>query len=248
MPDTAVDAPPSSALPPRLALIVPLALERNCLVSGPLLQCGADVEVLQCGQGELNARRAAQSAVRHGASALLSVGVAGALAPGLHAGDAVVPAAVVAAPSGRRTDCSAQWSRMLRAHIEGQCRVSDGALLSVPDVLSTPAAKRSAAGQYDAVACDMESAAIAAVASDTGVHFAALRVISDTAADELPDDVAGWVDEAGNAKLLPVLSALLSPSRWRSVMTMNRRFQSARRSLRQLSHSLAAAAYCCPQR
>jgi len=248
MPDRAVDAPPSTLRQARLALIVPLALERHCLTNTPEPTSDTALEVLQCGQGELGARRAALSAVTQGASALLSVGIAGALDARLAAGDAVVPASVVAAGTGRRIKCSQDWSRSLRARIEGQCRVSDGALLSVPDVLTSAASKSAAARQYDAVACDMESAAIAAVAQDAGVPFAALRVISDESADELPDDVAQWIDESGNARLRPVLATLLSPGRWRLLMTMNGRFRVARRSLRRLSRSLTAAAYCCPRR
>lgn len=246
MPHEAV-VPHSARSPLRLALIVPLALERQCLREVATGRAEVPVRVLQSGQGELNARRAAQSALRQGATALLSVGVAGALVPDLDAGDAVVPATVIAA-AGRNIDCAADWSRRIRAHIEGMCRVSDGALVCVPEVLTTPESKRSAAQRYDAVACDMESAAIAAVAGEAGADFAALRVISDRSSDVLPHDVASWVDEAGRAKLRPVLGALLSPSLWRPVMTMNRRFHIARRSLRRLSESLAAAAYCCPQR
>jgi len=94
----------------------------------------------------------------------------------------------------------------------------------------------------------MESAAVAAVAADAGVQFCALRIISDTYQDRLPDSVADWVDDTGNARVLPVLGELRSPARWRGVVTMVSRFHIAQRRLKQLSELLVSAAYCCPHR
>jgi len=248
MPDRVVDPSASSAKRTHLSIIVPLALERQCLSVRSQAQPGPMIDVFQSGQGARNAQRAARAALANGATALMSVGVAGALVPDLDAGDAIVPQFVINARDGRRFDCSALWCSELRNTIASVCKVSAGAILGVSDVLTRPADKQSAASRYGAVACDMESAAVAAVAADAGVHFCALRIISDTYQDKLPDSVADWVDDTGKARVLPVLGELRSPARWRGVVTMVSRFHMAQRRLNQLSELLVSAAYCCPSR
>jgi adenosylhomocysteine nucleosidase len=246
MPDWVVDPSVNSAKRTHLSIIVPLALERQCLNVGPESQTGPVIDVFQSGQGAANARRAARAALAGGATALMSVGVAGALVADLEAGDAIVPQFVIDARDARRIECSTIWCSELRKTIASVCTVSDGAILGVSDVLTRPSDKQAAASRYAAVACDMESAAVAAVAADAGVHFCALRIISDTYEDKLPDSVADWVDDTGKARVLPVLGELRSPARWRGVVTMVSRFHMAQRRLNQLSELLVSAAYCCP--
>lgn len=243
----AVDPRASFAHSARLALIVPLALERQCLSTAPATDSGTFITISQSGQGAYNAGRAARAAVEQGATALMSVGVAGGLVEGLSAGDAVIPDAVIDADSGRRFGCSESWSAMIRDRINALGGIHSGALLSVTDVLGTPMEKTAAADRYGSIACDMESAAVASIAHEAQVHFAALRVVSDAFSDELPKNVSQWVDNSGNALVRPVLGAMMSPGRWRSVISMTTRFRLAQRRLRQLSESLAAAAYCCPR-
>jgi adenosylhomocysteine nucleosidase len=248
MPDSVVDSSSSSANRAHLSIIVPLALERQCLSTESKTQSGPIIDVFQSGQGATNAARAARAAIANGATALLSVGVAGALTADLEAGDAVVPSYVVDGLTARRIDCSTAWCSDLRDQIRSVCTVCDGALVSVSDALTSPADKQAAAERYDAAACDMESAAIASVAAEAGVHFCALRIVSDTYQDKLPDGVADWVDDTGKARVLPVLGELKSPGRWRSVVTMISRFHVAQRRLHQVSELLVSAAYCCPRR
>lgn len=247
MSDQAFEADASLARSAQLTLIVPLALERQCLGAGAANHAGTIVTVSQCGQGAGNAARAARAAIEHGATALMSIGVAGGLAEGLDAGDVVVPDTVVHAEDGRTVSCSQSWAQALRDRIDALGGAHSGSLLSVPDVLGKSSEKIAAGKQFACVACDMESSAIATVAQEAGVFFAVLRVISDTYLDELPNNVSGWVDNSGNARVAPVLGAMMSPGRWRSVISMTSRFRFAQRRLRALSGALGAAAYCCPK-
>ncbi|MGD2168472.1 MAG: hypothetical protein PVF63_10225 [Gammaproteobacteria bacterium] len=228
-------------------MIVPLALERQCLSGARAAESGPIVSISQSGQGADNAVRAARAAIEHGATALMSVGVAGALVSGISAGDVVIPDAVIDAASGSSFECSVSWSGAMRSQIDALGGVNSGTLLGVSEALLTPAQKEAAANRYGSIACDMESAAIAAIAQAAQIHFAALRVISDASSDELPPGVAGWVDSAGNARVRPVLGALMSPGQWRSIISMTARFRVAQRRLRQLSERLAVAGWCCPQ-
>jgi adenosylhomocysteine nucleosidase len=228
----------------RLALIVPLALERQCLTSAAAERSDSQLMILQSGQGADNAARIARLAIANGAQALLSIGVAGALSQELAAGDVVVPTAVIDAQTATKIDCSHGWSEALRRKVSESGTAHGGTLLSVTGVLASAAQKAAAAQRFGSVACDMESAAIAATAQEAKLQFAVLRVISDAAADELPSDVSNWVDSSGNPRMRPVLGAMLSPGRWRSVISMALNFRIARRRLRHLSEHLSAMDYC----
>jgi adenosylhomocysteine nucleosidase len=243
----AVNTPASFGHAARLTLIVPLALERRCLSSEPSNPSGTVITISQSGQGAKNAARAARAAIEQGATALMSIGVAGGLVERISTGDVVVPDRVIDSASGRTFGCSESWSSALRQCSGALGSVHSGTLLSVTDVLGTPEAKSSAAHRYGSIACDMESAAVASIAHEAQVHFAVLRVISDAYSDRLPNNVAGWVDNSGNARVRPVLGAMMSPGRWRTVISMATRFRLAQRRLSKLSEILVAAAYCCPK-
>lgn len=247
MAGTAVSRTDSFTQTPRLVLIVPLAVERQCLSGVEATQFGAAVSVLQSGQGAQNAANAARTAIDRGATALLSIGVAGGLSQETAVGDVVVPDAVVEATRGTRIECAPAWAAAIRDVLAPLRGIHAGCLLSVPEVIGNSAARQAAADAYGAIACDMESAAIAAVAADAQVDFATLRVISDAFRDELPEDIAEWVDSKGNARISPVLSAIMTPARWRSLYSMAARFRLAQRRLRRLSEMLAPVGYCCLQ-
>ncbi|MGI9103095.1 MAG: hypothetical protein ACR2IF_11695 [Terriglobales bacterium] len=110
---------------------------------------------------------------------VISAGFAGALEPGLAAGDVFTPAVVIDARSGRK-------------YPAGNGR---GTLVSASAVSNT-AAKRELATKFGAQAVDMEAAAVAEVAEAHGVAFAAVKGISDAAGFVLPP-VARFVDESG---------------------------------------------------
>ncbi|MGA7539672.1 MAG: hypothetical protein WBW93_12995, partial [Steroidobacteraceae bacterium] len=87
---------------------------------------------------------------------------------------------------GARLPTSRPWRERLRAALPASCIVCGGTLLTSERPLAQPDAKAAAWRRTSAVAVDMESAAIAQVAAQVGLPFIALRVIVDTAADELP--------------------------------------------------------------
>ena len=231
-----LDHPPGSR---KLAIIVALAVGRACLDGQLDRPAPRDVEVVQSGPGPATAARAAGAAVAAGATALMSLGLAGALEPNLAPGTIVLPAGVVT-EDGRETTTDPRWRQALRAVLARRFAVADGRLLSAARVLDV-AEKSAAARATGAIACDMESAAIGAAAAAAGIPFVALRVIADRAADRLPSGVATWVDAAGNTRLAPVLAALSRPGEWRPLWVLVSRFAAARSVLRLLAVELRAA-------
>ncbi|MFM9058121.1 MAG: hypothetical protein ACKOSQ_03155 [Planctomycetaceae bacterium] len=120
----------------------------------------------------------------HRPGLLMSAGFAGGLDPALTRGAVVRPAISVA--DGAR--------RPLPLDTRG-CPVAAPPLtiVTVADVVATPAAKRALADRCHAHLVDMETRAVAEAALALGLPCASVRVISDTVDDELPREVAALV-------------------------------------------------------
>ena len=221
-----------------VALIVALGIERACFDRhAPAASHAAMVSVLQCGPGAARAEAAAERAVSRGTSALACCGLAGGLEDGVGTGSVLLPRRIVRA-GGEYFSADPSWRDRLERALAERHVVDDRPLLSSAGVLVTPAAKRRAAEETGAVAVDMESAAVAAVASRAGVPFVALRVIADAVADALPAGVERWIDETGERKLAPVVDAALRPASWPLLWTLGRRWRRARQVLIEVAAEL----------
>jgi adenosylhomocysteine nucleosidase len=159
------------------------------------------------------ATRRALNTVRN-ADLVIITGVAGALAPGLRAGQLVLADKVMTRqPESMRPEhileAPRDWFGVFAAALDAAgIGFASGPLLTVQRPLSTAADKRLAAEQSGAIAVDMESAAIALEVSAHGLPFVCMRTILDTA----EQDVAGaaLADEEGHVRPLPALRALLT--------------------------------------
>ncbi|HZY89275.1 MAG TPA: hypothetical protein VFE78_30915 [Gemmataceae bacterium] len=106
---------------------------------------------------------------------VLSAGFSGALRPGLRVGDLVL-ATEVADVEGNRWP--ATWPGELPSG-EWRPPLQRGRLLAVPALVGAPGAKRALGERHDALAADMETAAVARTCHKHGVPFGCLRAISD---------------------------------------------------------------------
>lgn len=137
-----------------------------------------------CGSAPGVARDLAEQFAHSGARALVSFGVAGALASALRPGSVVLADSVLLAET--RLPCAADWlirarTRLPSAHI--------GGILGSDHIVATRAEKRAHA-LSGAVAVDMESGAVARVAADYGLPLLVLRTIVDGSEDEIPPAAA----------------------------------------------------------
>jgi adenosylhomocysteine nucleosidase len=145
---------------------------------------GKELLLVAGGMGQKSAGAAADAILRTWKPDLLVMaGVAGALASDLQIGDIIAADAVT---SG--TD----WLTPLLVPTNAAQPYRTGALLSLDHVLVTAEDKRAAvAGQPSAsapLAVEMETFAVAQVASQRDVAWAAVRAVSDTADESLPLD------------------------------------------------------------
>jgi adenosylhomocysteine nucleosidase len=173
--------------------------------------------VLVCGGiGAEAARRAAEAVMAiYSPHMVYSVGFAGALEPGLKAGDVFQPAQVIDARDGSRVDLSA----------------GKGVLVSFGSV-AVPAQKLKLKESFGAQVVDMEAAAVARAAQARGVEFAAVKAISDEFDFVFPP-TEQFVDSAGSFQQGRfAVYAALRPWLWPKVRTL------------ALNSNLASAALC----
>jgi adenosylhomocysteine nucleosidase len=79
-------------------------------------------------------------------------------------------------------------------------KLHTGRLLTVDGLIRTASEKRSVGAQHQAIACDMETFAVAQECQRAGVKFLSVRIISDGLDDELPKEIDKLMKEKNLAK------------------------------------------------
>ncbi len=143
-----------------------------------------------------------------GCTGLLSFGVSGALSDALKPGDIALARSVVMR-DGERIAATRDWVPQLSQDARAYgLTLKHVDMASARDVIADPAAKKSLALETRAHAVDMESGAVARIATDRGVPFAALRAISDGVDHTLPHAALGAVGPGGDIRVAHVLVRL----------------------------------------
>jgi hopanoid-associated phosphorylase len=182
------------------------------------------------GGGRSAALEAALLAAAEGATGIISIGLAGALAAGLAPGDWVVAEAVIA--EGERLPTAPFWRETLLGVLPG---ARAGAFLGAEAMVTEAADKARLHEETGALAVDMESHVAARAALRLGLPFAAARVISDAADRSLPRAVTVGMRPDGGMALGPVLAALArdprqAPGLVRTGLETERAFRALRRA------------------
>ena len=182
-------------------LIAEMTDTRQSIVSGVTFTegvlCGRNVVVATSGVGKVFAAICAEAMIlRFGVTALLNTGVAGGLSPMLEVGDVVLADEVVqhdmnttalGDPRGLlsglgivkiKTDGRLTKALCTATAKEGLNGIV-GTVASGDLFVAKQSVKDKLVAEFDAVACEMEGAAIGHVAHVNGVPFAVLRAISD---------------------------------------------------------------------
>jgi len=163
---------------------------------------------------------------------VISFGVAGGLDPTLKSGDIVVATEVLAGDT-RWLAGSALNEELIATATLGRRRVVRGGLAGVEQVVAGIAKKAALWMETGAAAVDMESHIAAAYATEAGVPFAALRVISDPANRALPALARDAIKPNGDIDVRRVLRGVArNPMTLRSLVSTGIDFNRALRSLR----------------
>jgi len=183
-----------------LGVVVGYRAEADCLAPGsPVLCSGADAG---------RARAAAERLRDQGVAGLVSFGLAGGLVTDLLPGDLLLPDAVVL-PAGGRLGTDDAWRARLAATLE-QAGLAPRVMpiAGSAQVVASPAAK-AALTRSGAIAVDMESHAVAAVAAQAQMPFLVLRVVADRSDQAVPHAALGAIDAQGEIRHLAVLAGVV---------------------------------------
>jgi adenosylhomocysteine nucleosidase len=199
------------------------------------------------GIGFAAAARAARALVKARVAALASWGMAGGLDPKLRAGSIFLPSEVIST-DGTGLPTTRHWRERLAAALAGQQPLERGKLLSSPQAIAAVAEKLALYRSTGALAVDMESLAIAQVAALQGLPFIAVRVIVDTAHDELPQAVVK-ASRTGRVQTWRLIGALaLAPAEFGAVVRLAQQYRAASRSLATVARAGSLAQFAFPAR
>lgn len=164
---------------------------------------GPDVEVV-AGGGDPARLEMALDRLAPSMRGIISIGIGGALAPGLPVGRWIVADAVLV--DGERMATDPAWTGRLANRLPEADR---GLLLGANAIVAEATQKAALHRTTGAIAVDMESHIVARVARRHRLPFAAARVISDAAQRTLPPAARVGMKSDGGMDLSAVLRSLL---------------------------------------
>ena len=223
----------------RLGIVVALAAEARTLGvrsyrSGQIMTLSHQVLVCVSGIGPARARAAGGRLLAHGANALLSWGTAVALDSDLAPGHLLLPRSILDADRSPEP-ISPDWQQKLYGQLSARFPITDRPMIGTLRVLTRPAQKRHLFAESGAVAADMESAELAAVAREAGVPFVVLRAIADSVDTNIPDWIAGKIDGFGRVRIASMLLPLIMhPTDWVGIAGLARDFRAALNALKTI--------------
>jgi len=178
-------------------IIAVCGMEREARIAA-----GADI-VTVVGGSSGRLRERLESALA-GARGIISIGIAGALAPQLRPGDVVVAAAILS--SGKRFAADSAWSARLVSRLPGAILAP---VAGTDTLIASAAEKARMFAATGAHAVDMESHIAAEIAERRGLPFAGLRIIADAATSDLPACASVALTPEGKVSLAAVLGSVV---------------------------------------
>jgi adenosylhomocysteine nucleosidase len=190
-----------------LGILVGLASEARALAAHlpPLGRLAITIGV--SGARLAGAERETERLIASGVTALLSFGLAGALATDLTPGALLLPDMVVTADGSRYPTDSAWRTRLMT--MLGELTPLVRPLLGVDLAVASAAEKAGLAQQTGAAAVDMESHVLARAARAAGLPFLVIRAVADTARTTLPPAALVGITAEGRTDLPAILRSLL---------------------------------------
>ncbi len=203
--------------------------EARCLTAA-----GIEERIALSGARTARAAEVAQELLSAGAESLVSIGLAGGLDPRLSPGSVIVADRILAwhqplpTANSRRSTAQSPGNEARDTGAPAQAddefavdpemlsqllgvlgdKVWRGAVVGVDQAVRSPAEKRGLFTQTTALACDMESHAVAAAARNAGVPFGVLRIVSDPSNRYIPEAALAGVTPAGGVSVGRVLGGV----------------------------------------
>jgi adenosylhomocysteine nucleosidase len=183
------------------------------------------------GMGPRRAALASVTLLENGATALLSWGSVGGLAPKLFPGNLILPKTVIASDQSLY-HVETSWHQRLCNRLKGHVDFHTEPLVESATVVCTPAEKAVLFLRTGAIGVDMESGAVATVAQEARVPFMVVRAIADSADTTISDSPLNSVDEFGRLSCLKLVQGLAGhPGELFTLVRIARNYRAAQRTL-----------------
>jgi len=193
-----------------------------------------------CGGIAQSTLAAAQSLLADGADALVSFGIAGALAPHLASGALLLPRAVID-HDGNAHRVSEEWRARVEASLAAAgLHAEAGDLFGAIAAVGAREAKEALFRSNGAVAVDLESHLVARAAESASRPFLVLRAVADSALQTLPPAALIDLKPCGAPALGRVLASILRDPR--QIPALLRLASDTRRALFALRSAVGAGA------
>ena len=187
---------------------------------------GIRIVVAESGMGYARARKASLALIdAHKPKWILSSGFSGALIPTMKIGQIVMANEIVDQHGQQKS-----INLSLESDIENGLYV--GRILTADEIVRTVEQKQQLHENFEALAVDMESLAVAQVASETKTGFMAVRVISDDMSADLPPEVLSIIGDTGAVRVGAALTSIFNrPESVKDMLHLRTNAQNAAKSL-----------------
>lgn len=227
----------------KIGIVAALPAEAACLYDKKL-QVHTPVEIQDgiylclSGMGYDSASQAAKKLTDLNINALISWGVAGALDAALKSGDLVIANSIISARQNNLT--TTLWQkRLLSFFTEKNQKALNADIYSSSEVCVTIEDKKMLFEKSNAIAVDMESAAIAETAMRDNLDFIVIRSIADKADMAIPEAVLNFTDNLGNPDIFKFIGSCLSkPGQIKELLTLAKCYKKALKTLDYIAGAL----------
>ncbi len=211
-------------------------LTQQAIKQGECLQLGS-VWIVYSGAGWQNATTAAQLLIAKGVQRLVSWGCAAGLVDTLKPGDLVLASQIVGDDKVFETD--KLWRDQLQQQLSPYVSTHSGSLFTSRTLVSSHQAKQQIHQKNQAIALDMESAAIAEVAENAHLPCLVIRSIADPVSQNLPQAVLKGLNANGQVELPRLLRHLCwHPGEVVELVKLGLHFHAAQKTLKTVTRHL----------
>jgi adenosylhomocysteine nucleosidase len=211
------------------------SLSKQPIATGELIHLSEGTVLKVSGMGPRQAALASRTLLEKGATALLSWGSAGGLAPKLLPGNLILPKTVIASDQSLYP-VEASWHQRLCNRLRGHVEFHTEPLVESATVVCTPAEKAVLFHRTGAIGVDMESASVATVAQEAQVPFMVVRAVADAMDTTIPKSTLNAFDEVGRLRLLKLIQGFVHhPTELFTLLRIGRNYRAAQRTLARVA-------------
>ena len=192
-----------------------------------------NVWIAYSGAGWNNASAASEQLIDRGVNQLISWGCAAGISNTLRPGDLVLASEVVSTTHHYAID--SLLLQELQQRLGSEISIFAGKLFSSKELIGNRKQKQQIHSDSQAIALDMESAAIAETAQRANIPCLVIRSIADPASQDLPQAVITALNDQGQVELTRLISHLLChPWELGDLIRLGLNFRAAQKTLKKV--------------